>query len=202
MKQNALPFDWPAGEEEDDFVVSPSNAAAVHHLNSHARWPVAASVLTGPRKSGRSLLGRIFVLRTGGTLIEDGERTDETDLFHAWNAAQETRRPLLITADNWPSDWTIRLPDLRSRLMATPHVTLGDPDDQLIGQLLRRLLERRGIVLPDDVVAYLVPRVPRSHVAIIRLADALDATALSERRALTVPFARQVLGRLWESRGV
>lgn len=201
MRQNALPFDWPAGEEEDDFVVSPSNAAAVSHLNSHARWPVAASVLTGPRKSGRSLLGRIFVLRTGGTLIEGGERADETDLFHAWNLAQETRRPLLIVADHRPRDWTITLPDLRSRLMATPHVTLSDPDDQLIGQLLQRLLERRGIVLPEDVVSYLVPRVPRSHVAIIRLADALDAAALSERRALTVPFARQVLGRLWEAKG-
>ena len=200
--QNALPFDWPAGEEDEDFVVSPSNALAVRHLNSHARWPVAASVLTGPRKSGRSLLGRIFVLRTGGTLIENGERIDETDLFHAWNSAQETRRPLLITADHWPTDWTITLPDLRSRLMATPHVTLGDPDDELIGQLLQRLLERRGIVLPDDVVSYLVPRVPRSHVAIVRLADALDATALSERRALTVPFARQVLGRLWETKAV
>lgn len=200
MKQSALPFDWPAGEEDDDFVVSPSNAAAVRHLNSHARWPVAATVLTGPRKSGRSLLGRIFVLRTGGSLIENGERQDETELFHAWNRAQETRRPLLITADHWPSDWTIQLPDLRSRLMATPHVTLGDPDDQLIGQLLQRLLERRGIVLPEDVVNYLVPRVPRSHIAIIRLADALDAAALSERRALTVPFARQVLGRLWESK--
>ena len=198
MKQNALPFDWPAGEEDDDFVVSPSNAAAVRHLNSHARWPVAATILTGPRKSGRSLLGRIFVLRTGGTLIENGERVDETDLFHAWNMAQDTRRPLLITADHWSSDWTIVLPDLRSRLVATPHVALADPDDALIGQLLQRLLERRGIVLPEDVVNYLVPRVPRSHVAIVRLADALDAAALSERRALTVPFARQVLGRLWE----
>ncbi|CAM3240017.1 Chromosomal replication initiator protein DnaA domain-containing protein [Sphingomonas antarctica] len=200
MTQNALPFDWPAGEEDEGFVVSPSNAAAVRHLNSHARWPVAASVLTGPRKSGRSLLGRIFVLRTGGTLIENGERVDETELFHAWNAAQETRRPLLITADHWPTDWVITLPDLRSRLMATPHVTLADPDDQLIGQLLQRLLERRGIVLPEDVVSYLVPRVPRNHVAIVRLADALDTAALSERRALTVPFARQVLGRLWETK--
>ncbi len=200
MKQNALPFDWPADEDDQDFLVSPSNAQAVRHLNSHARWPVAATVLTGPRKSGRSLLGRIFVLRTGGKLIEQAERADETDLFHAWNAAQESRRPLLMIADHWPSDWTFTLPDLRTRMAATPHVMLGDPDDGLIGQLMQRLLERRGIVLPDDVVGYLVPRVPRSHVAIIRLADALDTAALSERRALTIPFARQVLGRLWEEK--
>ena len=57
-------------------------------------------------------------------------------------------------------------------------------------------------MLPDDVVSYLVPRIPRSHVAIVRFADALDAAALSERRALTVPFARQVLGRLWETKAV
>ena len=46
------------------------------------------------------------------------------------------------------------------------------------------------------------PQDSLGHVAIVRLADALDAAALSERRAMTIPFARQVLSRLWESKAV
>ena len=49
-----------------------------------------ATLLTGPRKSGRSLLGRIFVRKTGGRLFDNAEEHDEEALFHAWNEAQET----------------------------------------------------------------------------------------------------------------
>lgn len=199
MSQSALPFDWPADEEADSFIVAPSNETAVRHLESHARWPVRATVLVGPRKSGRSLLGRVFARRTGGRLIEDAEAVPELELFRAWNEAQDRKKPLLLIADQRPTDWTIKVPDLRSRLAATPVVELSDPDDGLIARLLARLLERRGVVIPREVVAYLVPRVPRSHVAILRLVEALDAGSLAQRRTLTVPFARQVLNGLWDT---
>ena len=58
-----------------------------------------ATLVTGPRKSGRSLLGRIFVRKTGGRLFDNAEDHDEEALFHAWNDAQARRRPLLIVAD-------------------------------------------------------------------------------------------------------
>ena len=67
-----------------------------------------ATLLTGPRKSGRSLLGRIFVRKTGGRLFDDAEEHDEEALFHAWNDAQARRRPLLIVADAPPPRWAGR----------------------------------------------------------------------------------------------
>ncbi|MBA3896885.1 MAG: chromosomal replication initiator DnaA [Sphingomonadaceae bacterium] len=195
MNQIALPLDWPADEALDAFLVSPSNAAAVRHLDSPAKWPVAASILTGPRKSGRSLLGRIFAARTGGQLIDNAEGRDETAIFHAWNAAQASRRPLLLIADAPPPEWRVRLPDLRSRLSATPVVTLGAPDEPLIAQMIPYLLGRRGLACAGDVGAYVAPRLTRCHHSVIAFADALDAAALAQRRAITVPLAREVLER-------
>ena len=66
MNQMALPLGWPADERQEDFIVGESNARAVRHLEHWGTWPVMATILTGPRKSGRSLLGRLFARRSGG----------------------------------------------------------------------------------------------------------------------------------------
>jgi hypothetical protein len=196
MNQIALPLDWPADEADDAFIVSESNAAAVRHLHATGTWPVWATILTGPRKSGRSLLARIITRRTGGTLIDDAQACPEIDLFHAWNEAQRVRRPLVLVADHAPPAWHIVLPDLRSRLAATPHVTLGTPDDALIERLFTALLERRGLAAAADVVAFVATRVERSHHAIIALVDALDAAQFGTHRQITVPLARAVLHKV------
>jgi chromosomal replication initiation ATPase DnaA len=196
MSQIALPLGWPADEADDAFLVSASNMAAVRHLESPGRWSVAATILTGPRKSGRSLLARIVARRTGGTMIDDAERHPEIELFHAWNAAQATRRPLVIVADAPPPQWRIGLPDLASRLSATPHVAFDAPDEDLIGRLVAHLLERRGLSAGADVIAYVAPRIERSHHAVIGFVDSLDAASLAAHRAVTVPLARAVMQKV------
>lgn len=193
MSQFALPLDWPAAEQRESFIVGTSNEVAVRRIEAFGTWPVATMILTGPRKSGRSMFGRIFAQRGGAVLIDDAENRDETMIFHAWNDAQSRRRPLLIVADAAPPVWHVDLPDLRSRLSATPSVSFGDPDETLIAQLIAHLLERRGILVAAELVAYLTPRVERSHHAILALVDRLDAASLSRRRPVTVPLAREVL---------
>lgn len=196
MSQIALPFDWPAQADERDFIVSDANAAAVRQLDHRALWPVQACVLAGPRKSGRSLLGRIFAGRSGGTLIDDADRRPEEELFHAWNRAQSDRRPLLLIAERAPPAWAVRLPDLRSRLAATPSATIAEPDDALATALVERLLGRRGLAASPELLAYLGRRVERSYLGITRLVDALDELALAKRRGVTIPIARAALERV------
>jgi hypothetical protein len=194
MNQMALPLGWPADERQEDFIVSETNAAAVRHLDHWGTWPVMATILTGPRKSGRSLLGRLFARRSGGPLIDDADRRSETDIFHAWNDAQSTRRPLLLIADVPPPAWSVRLPDLRSRLGATPVVTLGDPDDRLAAALFEKMFAQRNLSPPPELIAWLLPRIERTHVEILRAVDALDEAALAKRARLSVKLARSVFG--------
>ena len=193
MSQIALPLDWPVADREEDFLVSGSNRAAYEHLRRWALWPVMASLLTGPRKSGRSLLGRIFVRKTGGRLFDEAERHDEEALFHAWNEAQERRRPLLIVADAPPPRWRVALPDLGSRLAATPHAAIGAPDDFLLGQLIVKLLGDRGLAAPPELADYLVPRIERSYVSVLNVVAILDRAMLSHHRRMTVPLAKKAL---------
>jgi hypothetical protein len=196
MSQFALPLDWPAAESADNFIVTAVNRDAVRHLDSPGSWPVKAALLTGPRKSGRSLLGRIFAAKTGGTLIEDAETRPESEIFHRWNLAQEERKPLLIIALYPPPAWRVRLPDLQSRLAATPHFEIAEPDDLLAGLLLEKLLGQRGLSVAPSVIAWLTARVERSYVGLLRVVDALDNAALSQRRAVTSRLAKAVLETL------
>jgi hypothetical protein len=192
--QIALPLAWPVADAEEDFLISDSNRYAFDHLKRWSVWPVMASLLTGPRKSGRSLLGRIFVRKTGGRLFDSVEAHDEEALFHAWNQAQETRKPLLLIADEPPPVWQIALPDLRSRLAATPHIAIAPPDDRLIGDLIVKLLGDRGIAVPPELPAFLVPRIERSYVAVQQVVEALDRAALSHHRRMTIAMAKRALG--------
>jgi hypothetical protein len=193
VPQIALPLDWPVADRDEDFLISESNRAAFEHLKRWSLWPVMASLVTGPRKSGRSLLGRLFVRKTGGRLFDNAEDHDEEALFHAWNEAQLSRRPLLIVADSPPPLWQVALPDLRSRLAATPQVEIGAPDDTLIGDLIVKLLGDRGIAVPPEVPAFIVPRIERSYVAVQQVVAALDRAALSHHRRMTVAMAKRAL---------
>jgi len=193
MSQIALPLDWPVADRDEDFLISDANRAAFEHFKHWSLWPVMATILTGPRKSGRSLLGRIFVRKTGGRLFDDAEQHEEEALFHAWNEAQAKRRPLLIVADAPPPAWAIRLPDLRSRLTATPQVRIEQPDDALLGDLIVKLLGDRGVAAPLELADYLIPRIERSYVAVQRIVDVLDHAMLSHNRRMTVPMARRAL---------
>ena len=193
VNQIALPLHWPVADKDEDFLISEANRDAFDHFKSWSTWPVMATLLTGPRKSGRSLLGRIFVRKTGGRLFDDAEDHEEERLFHAWNEAQEKRKPLLIVAAAPPPRWRVELPDLRSRLAATPQIAIGPPDDALLHALILKLLGDRGIAAPPELADFLVPRIERSYVGVLKVIDALDRAMLARHKRLTVPVAKKAL---------
>lgn len=193
MRQLGLPLAWPAEASDADFLIGPSNARAVHLLEHWAAWPVHTALLTGPRRSGRSLFADHFATKTGGRILDDADRLPEGQLFHAWNRAQEERRPLLMVAEAGPPQWQISLPDLRSRLVASLIASFDPPDDAMIRGLLRRQLERRRIDIREDTLEWVAQRLPRSHLAVERAVDALEQATLAERRRLSIPFVRATL---------
>lgn len=196
MRQIALPLDWPDERDEDAFIVDESNREAVRHLEHWSLWPVRVSLLTGPRKSGRSTLGRLFARKSGGRLIDDADLGDEEGLFHAWNEAQAERRPLLIVADAPPPLWEIALPDLRSRIAATPKVAIHEPSDALIEARLQRHFHARGLAVPPSVVEYLLRRIERSHYALQLTVETVDRLAFERRSRITLALVRDALAEL------
>ena len=195
--QFPLPLAWPDEARDVEFLVTESNRRAVHVLQQWQEWPVMAALLIGPPGSGRSLLAQVFAAQSRGRVIDDAHAEDEEHLFHAWNEAQATRVPLLLVAAAAAPAWTVALPDLRTRLAASPVAQIDPPDEPLVRALLERGFARRRLDVRDDLVDWLVPRLPRRHQAVAEMLDGLEQAALSERRRVTIPLARDLLSVLF-----
>jgi hypothetical protein len=201
--QIALPLDWPQAADDRRFIVSDANRDAYEHFRSWSLWAVKATMLTGPRRSGRSLLARAFVNRVGGRLFDGAEKYDEEELFHAWNSAQDSGRPIVMVVDEVPPAWEVALPDLRTRLAVTPVARIAPPDDKLFRSVVRLLFSDRGLHMPDDCLKYIADRVERSYWMAERVVEAIDRFAIAERARLTLPTVRRALaeGGIIDARG-
>ena len=148
-------------------------------------WPVKATILTGPRRSGRTLLARSFVERVGGRLFDEAEQRDEEELFHAWNHAQDSGRPLVMVADVAPPAWAPRLPDLKTRLAVTP-VARIEPSRRCAvpGADPAACSPIAGCTFPADALRFMAERLHRDYWTAERAVEAVDRFAIAERARL------------------
>ncbi len=191
--QIALPLDWPQTEGESRFIVTAANREAFDHFRHWSMWPVKATILTGPRRSGRTLLARTFAERVGGRLIDQAESREEEEVFHAWNDAQDTGFPLVMVAEEAPPAWSPSLPDLRTRLAITPVATINPPDDKLFEALIQLLFADRGLHVPREALRFMTERLNREYWTAERAVEEVDRFAISERARVTMPTIRRAL---------
>ena len=215
----ALP---PPTYARSDFVVAPGNREALAWLDRWPDWPAPALALAGPPGCGKTHLGRIWAARARAQVldaadlehksvadltelataspaiaIEDADRAPERGLFHLYNLMRERRGHLLLIASAPPARWSIRLPDLASRLRAAPAVAVAPPDDDLLGSIILKQLADRQLHAGAGVVHYLVSHMERSADAARRVVAALDRRALAERREIDRKLAADVLTELF-----
>ncbi|QIG55003.1 ATPase [Altererythrobacter sp. BO-6] len=188
--QIALPLAPPGSGQPTRIVIGNANQAAYDALANPQGWPFNTAVLTGPPRSGKSLLG-LWAAAQGIDVVDDADRHDDAELFHRWNRAQESGRPLLLISGSQP--WEIALPDLRSRLGGSLQLEIGAPDDAMIAQMIEAIAQQRGLVLADGALEYLVPRAERSFADIERLVIAIDRLSLERKVPATMSLWRDAL---------
>ncbi|RPF70891.1 HdaA/DnaA family protein [Aurantiacibacter spongiae] len=192
MSQFALPLTSGGGPRR--IVLGQANGQVAEALAVPETWPFGTAVLTGPRRSGKSLFARWFAQGGKGQAIDDAQRMDEADLFHRWNRAQEDGTYLLIVGGEPP--WSINLPDLRSRLGAALQLDIGLPDDEMARELLLSLAEERGLPLRADAADYLVPRASRAQADLERLVAEIDRLSLERKAPPSLGIWRAALDSL------
>ena len=92
-----------------------------------------------------------------------------------------------------PPEWDVQLPDLRTRLAASPLARIEGPDDALVAALIERGFERARVDARPELVQWLAARVERSHRSVTEVVDTLAAAALAGHRRLSIPMARETL---------
>lgn len=123
-----------------------------------------------------------------------GQPEWERALFALYNRALAAAQRLATTAVHAPRRLALGLPDLQSRLSAGLIYHLQDLGDDDKRAALQQAAARRGFALPEPVANFILRRVPRDMGGLISVLDVVDRASLAQRRHLTVPFVRQVLG--------
>ncbi|HAC59403.1 MAG TPA: chromosomal replication initiator DnaA, partial [Rhodobiaceae bacterium] len=199
----------------DDFLVAPSNEAAVALIDAWPEWPDRIVALSGPAGSGKTHLAEVWRMASGAVTIAPAALSDvdipalvsqraiiledltalppqgERFLFHLVNLVRAEGAFLLITSRKALARLPLSLPDLTSRLKAVPQVELGPPDDALLAGILVKLFDDRQLRVTPAVVAYLASRIERSIDAARAAVAELDTASLSGKRSITVPMAVQ-----------
>jgi len=124
-----------------------------------------------------------------------GRREDEEALFHFHNRLRAAGGIALYAARSAPAALGLTLPDLVTRLGQCTRMTLESLDEDGRRDVLRARAARRGLVLDDAALDYLLRRVDRDLASLTALLDRLDRASLAAQRRLTIPFLREQLGR-------
>jgi chromosomal replication initiation ATPase DnaA len=133
-------------------------------------------------------------------VVEDIDRGvgSEQVLFHLLNLAREKSGSILMTSRVAPGEIDITLPDLRSRLRATPPVLIEAPDEPLIRSVLVKLFADRQLAVEPHVVGYLALHMDRSMDAAVKVVAACDKLSLAMQRKVTRAVAAAALATIIE----
>jgi len=129
-----------------------------------------------------------------------GDRDWEEALFHCFNRIRKANGRLLISSRKQLSALDIGLPDLASRLawgLRLPLKPLADEDKLAV---IARHSNALGFDLSDDVRNYLLKHHKRSMSSLLQAVEKLHQVALTNKRRITIPLAREVLQAMDQER--
>ena len=197
MRQLPLEISPPAAPSLDNFVAG-ANAEALAAVRSLAagRLREAIVYVWGAPGSGRTHLLRAAARANPSLVVaDDVESLDagaQQALFNAINAARDGQAPVLAAGDGPPARLALR-EDVRTRLAWGLVYQLHAPSDAEKAAYLRAEAARRGLRLPEEVLAYLLTHLPRDLASLNAVLEALDRYSLASQRPLTLPLVREAL---------
>jgi DnaA family protein len=122
-----------------------------------------------------------------------GDQAWEEALFHCFNRIREANGRLLVSSRERLSALKLGLPDLKSRLAWGLRLQLLPLEDKDKLEVINLHCVALGLRLPDDVQQYLLKHHDRSMAALVHTVESLQQAALTLKRRITVPLAREVL---------
>ena len=154
----------------------------------------------GPPGSGRThLLVALEGAGCGSAALhtaDDVQRLDQSGqarLFALMNTVRADAGARLVAAGDRPPAQLALREDVRSRLSWGLALALHPLSEQDKADALRDQLAARGVRAAPDLIPYMLSRLPRDMRTLAAALEALDAYALAQGRALTVPLLRHWL---------
>ena len=167
--------------------------------------------LKAPNKSGKSHLINMWVKNNNAILYKSNlkdiidfkknvaidnlfVKIEEENIFHIINHCKNENLKILITSNLDINEYNFKLTDLESRLKTFYHVSILNPDDEMVKIILTKLLyEKQFIIKNPEIFDFLVKRIERSYQSIYNIVNRLDKFSLQKKRQLTIPLIKEIL---------
>ena len=197
MEQLPLGISQGAEPAFDNFMPG-RNAEALASVRALAAGELRERIvyLWGDAGSGRSHLLRAASRANPALVVADDvealDATAEQALFMAINEARDGGPAVLAAGSRPPAQLALR-EDLKTRLAWGLVYQLVPLDDRDKARHLQSLAKERGLQLSDDIVGYLLTRLPRDLASLRDVMEVLDRYSLMRQRPLTLPLVREAL---------
>ena len=210
MEQSYFNYNLKPGLAIDDFFVSTSNQKAFNFILNKKIYNKKI-LLIGPNKSGKTHLGKIWQKNNNAVSYENNfeiilnykknifiddflKNINEEQIFHLINHCSINKLTILLTSKKEVFEHNFLLKDLVSRLKTFNLLRIDLPDDDLIINLIIKLLHDKQIIIKnEEIFHYILKRIERSYEEIFLLIENIDKLSLEKKRELTIPLIKKLL---------
>ena len=210
MEQSYFNYNLKPGLAIDDFFVSTSNKKAYNFI-LNKKIDNQKILLIGPNKSGKTHLGKIWQKNNNAVSYENNfeiilnykknifiddflKNINEEQIFHLINHCSINKLTILLTSNKEVFEHNFLLKDLVSRLKTFNLLRIDLPDDDLIINLIIKLLHDKQIIIKnEEIFHYILKRIERSYAEIFLLIENIDKLSLEKKRELTIPLIKKLL---------
>ena len=206
-KQRSFHYQFDDKLNEVNFFVNDTNSYAFKGLIDKSHFN---SFLYGPKKSGKSFLGEIWLKRYSAikfdknfeavirekknVLIDDFTSFDQEKIFHIINNCTLNNLKILIISSRRINEIKFKFNDLSSRLKTFNNFEINQPNDEMLITILTKLLiDKQFIISSNEIFEYILRRVDRTYISIHDVVDKLDILSLEKKRQLTIPLIKEIL---------
>ncbi len=212
-----LPLDLPKAPPRYDraaFVRSPANEAAWRAGEAWLASGEPVLAVCGPSGAGKTHFVRALTEGLSPALtrakdfasaplaplviVDDMPAEDPKAFLAVLESGAVAGRRFILAGEGRPSDWSMGLKDLRTRIEAAPRAVLAEPDEALIRAVIAKEFRDRQVAVAPQVIEYAVPRLPLTFAAARAFVTLADTAALEEKRSITTPFVQKLLDNLSE----
>ena len=210
MEQSYFNYNLKPGLAIYDFFVSTSNQKAFNFI-LNKKIDNKKILLIGPNKSGKTHLGKIWQKNNNAVSYENNfeiilnykknifiddflKNINEEQIFHLINHCSINKLTILLTSKKEVFEHNFLLKDLVSRLKTFNLLRINLPDDDLIINLIIKLLHDKQIIIKNkEIFHYILKRIERSYEEIFLLIENIDKLSLEKKRELTIPLIKKLL---------
>jgi|TARA_B100001094_G_C18196276_1_gene811378 DnaA family protein len=116
----------------------------------------------------------------------------EINLFNLYNFSKANNKKIILSEDSSINNMP-NLPDLASRLNSNLEIFIPSLTDEDKKNLIKSELKKRGLLINENCLDYIINRSSRNLESLLELVDQLDLLSLERKKNISIPLIKEII---------